>query len=392
MVKPALKSVIPYFHDGHSIHFRMAGELLTLDNEDGQVGALVKLLDGTRTIDEICDDFRAAFPHVERSTVQEALQELDAERLLEDAAASTERLTSAQLDRWSRSLAFFETFASLAVSKYLYQRRLMDTKVAVLGVGGVGCHVLMDLVALGFTDIRIVDFDRVEASNLNRQVLYGDHCLGERKTRIATEWARRFRNDIAIQAVERKLMSAEDVYEVVHDRDIVLSALDRPKTRILLWLNEACVRAGVPLITGGVDTQRWIHHTMLPGITGCLQCWQLDVFSRDEVSQHIFNGLRQREDATLTFPEDLAAFGGLVVPLAGFMVNEAVRLATRVCQPLAPARLLQQSYRSPAVSEHERWSRMPDCPVCRDIEPRPSLAWVDLAQQPPVAPVSAWAG
>jgi molybdopterin/thiamine biosynthesis adenylyltransferase len=384
MVKPALKPTIPYFRDGDQVHFRMAGELLSLDDRDGRVGKLLELLDGSRLADEVFAELQGDFPATSRIEFDDALADLDASRLVQDAAAPLEGLTPEEQERWSRNLGFFETYASLSMSKYFYQRRLMDTKVAMLGVGGVGSHVLMDMVAMGFTDIRVVDFDTVELSNLNRQVMYGNHCLGQPKVELAREWVMRFRPDVRVDIAQRKLMSADDVYDVVHDRDIVIAAVDRPKTRVLPWLNEGCVRAGAVLLTGGVDTQRAMHYTVVPGISGCLECWRSSVERGDELSQRMFTLLREREDAGLRFGEDMAAFNGLVVLQTAFLVGELTRLSTEIDPPLSVGRLLQVTFPCPVLTERESWTRDPQCPVCADAKPPTRFEWIaNVVSSPP---------
>jgi molybdopterin/thiamine biosynthesis adenylyltransferase len=392
MVKPTIKSTIPHHRNNSGVHFRMAGEILTLDDHDGSVGLLVELLDGTRTADEAYGDLSAARPHVTRAEFDAALVDLDDSRLLHDGDAFREGLTDEMCERWSRNLGFFETYASMAQSKYSFQRRIRDTKVALLGVGGVGSHVLMDLVAIGFTDIRIVDFDTVDLSNLNRQVLYGDKYLGQVKVDLAKQWVERFNGEVELDTINKKLMSADDVYAAVHDRDIVVAAVDRPKTRALPWLNEGCVRAGAALITGGVDTQRALHHTVVPGVSGCLECFQSAVHATDEIAREMYRMLREQEDAGLKFGEDTAAFNGLVALQTAFIIGEVSRLATGITPPLSVGRLMQVTFQTPTLTEMQSWERDPDCPVCRDAVPSVRLAWVADATNPPpsLVPAGVW--
>jgi molybdopterin/thiamine biosynthesis adenylyltransferase len=389
MTRPSLKSTIPHFHADGAVHFRMAGELLTLDDADGRVGCLLKLMDGTRETDDVFTELAQVHPETTRAEFDEAIAELDASRLLQDAAADPGVLTETQRERWSRNIGFFETVASLTTSKYEFQRRIRDTKVAMLGVGGVGSHVLMDMVALGFMDIRIVDFDTVELSNLNRQVLYGDHALGRSKVELAAEWARRFHRDVRVETVDRMLSSADEVYAAVHDRDIVVGAIDRPKTRGMAWLNEGCVRAGAALITGGVETQRTLHYTIVPGVSGCIQCWQSAALA-DPMTRRIFDLDREIEDAGQRSGEDVAALSSLVTLQTAFLVNELVRLATGSAPPLAVGRLLQALFHNPVLRAAETWRRDPDCAVCGGVEPAERFRWLVDQEAPSLEPSGVW--
>ncbi|MFE2288893.1 HesA/MoeB/ThiF family protein [Streptomyces sp. NPDC059443] len=392
MPKPSLKSTIPSFKDESGINFRMAGEILTLEDPDGIVADLVGLLDGSRETTGVFTELTGRHPEVTREEFDQALADLDDARLLHDVDASHEGLTDYDLERWSRSLGFFETYATLDRSKYAFQRGIRDTKVAMLGVGGVGSHVLMDLVAMGFRDIRIVDFDTVELSNLNRQVLYGEQYIGRSKIERAAAWVKGYNSDVTLHTLEKKLMSADDVYEAVHDRDIVVAAIDRPKTRALTWLNEGCLRAGAALITGGVDTQRAVHFTILPGVSGCVACWKSAAHAADATSRDIYLQQRTEEDAGLRFGEDMAAFDGLVALQTAFLVGELIRLATGVSTPLSVGRMLQVTFQTPVLAERETWQRDPDCPTCKGVIAQPRFAALRdaLTPAPPLVQQGAW--
>ncbi|MFB6890088.1 ThiF family adenylyltransferase [Kitasatospora sp. NPDC056327] len=376
MARPALKTSIPYFVSDGSVHFRLGGELTSLEDADGRVLTLLRLLDGTRDLDAVHRDLSADYPDVTAGDVRDAVRDLDESGLVQDATDRGEDFDAAARERWSNNLGFFETYATLETSKYEFQRRIRDARIAVLGVGGIGSHALIDLVAIGFTDIRIVDFDKIEVSNFNRQIIYGEPDVGRTKVHVAAERARRLNSGVRIEAVEAKLMSADDVYAVVHDRDIVIAVVDRPKVHVVHWLNEGCVRAGTTLINGGVDTQRAMHYTMVPGVSGCLECWYGQVRRDDPTSRMVLDALDDIDREGTPYGEDTAAFNGLVVAAAAHMVSEMVRLASRVCQPLSVGRLLEQTFHDPRVHEAESWRRDPDCTVCGDARPSAAHAWL----------------
>jgi len=377
----ALKISIPYFVAEGAIHFRKTGELTSLEDPDGSVLALLELLDGTRDAAAISAELRSRFANLTDADVREAIEELDQLGFLQDMTDEGADFDEASLERWSNNLGFFESYATLTTSKYEFQRRIRNAKVAVLGMGGVGSHVLLDLIAIGFEDIRIVDFDRIALSNLNRQILYGEPFLGRPKVEVAAERARILNSGVRIDPVQRRLESADDVYHLVQDREIVLAVADQPRMQIGGWLNEGCVRAGVAAISAGVDVQRAYHFTVVPGISGCLQCWQ-NAVSGDPATQMILTELQAAEQAGRSFGESTAAFDGLVMFDASYLVAEMVRLATRICPPLSIGRELQMTFHDPRLREVESWKRDPDCTVCRNAVPKPGLEWLASANGP----------
>lgn len=376
MARPTLKRSVPYFIADGSVHFRLSGELISLEDPDGRVAALLGLLDGSRETDDLWRGLSASYPDVTQADIREAVRDLDADHLIHDAADTGADFDEAAKERWSNNFGFFETYASLGTSKFQFQRRIRDCRVAVLGVGGVGTHALIDLVAIGFTDIRIVDFDTIALSNLNRQILYDESTIGRAKVDIAAQRAMALNSALRLDTAKVKLLSGADVYRVVHDRDIVIGSVDGPKMQVVHWLNEGCVRAGAALITGGVDAQRAVHYTVVPGVSGCVECWYTTVRETDPTSRLVQDVMTGMSDRGEEFGEDTAAFNGLVLAEVTYIVSEVIRLASQVSTPLSVGRVLESTFHDPRLREVESFRRRADCLACRDARPRPALEWL----------------
>jgi len=368
-VRPRRKAAFPFYVIDDTIYVQGCGELSEIADPNGDVRRLLDLLDGSRTVDEVAGELVSDHAGLSRGDVFEAIAELDRRGLLEDAAK--DRLDdSYAIERWSRNLGFFETYATLGTSKHELQQRLQDARVGLLGLGGVGTHASLDLAAMGVGDLRIVDFDRVELSNLNRQILYTEENIGRRKVELAEARIRAFNSRIRLEAVELRLSSADDVAEVVHDRDVVIGAIDRPKMHAAVWMNEGCVRSGVPLITGGIDTQRSMFYTVLPGESGCVECWRRSAEADDPVGSAIsaqMTEIERRQVEGERFGQDFAAFDPLVVVHTACMLSEVVRIVTGIAPPIAAGRLLEIRFDDFRLREAERWERQPGCPVCGHV-------------------------
>jgi molybdopterin/thiamine biosynthesis adenylyltransferase len=356
--------------------------MTSLEDPDGRVLALLSLLDGNRAPEQVYQDLSADYPDVTLDDVREALADLDESGLIQDAADTGADFDADDLRRWDRNFGFWETYASTSVSKYEFQRRIRNCKIAVLGIGGVGSHVLLDLIGIGFTDIRIVDFDKIELSNLNRQVLYGTPFIGQPKVEVAADRARAFGGKLNLEVVRERLLSADDVYDVVHDRDLVLGTADAPKLDMMHYLSEGCVRAGAALITGGVATQLAYMYSVVPGISGCADCWFDSVQRNDPASRMLHREMRAAEARGERFGEDTAAFNGLVVLLDAYMVGDAVRLASRVSPPVSVGRVLEVTFQNPQVRVAETFERLPDCKVCQSAPVPEWLRWLDDDDRP----------
>jgi molybdopterin/thiamine biosynthesis adenylyltransferase len=129
------------------------------------------------------------------------------------------------------------------------QKRLKEAKVLVVGAGGLGSPVLLYLAAAGVGTIGVIDHDVVEGSNLQRQVIHTDQRIGMPKVFSAEVAMRALNPFIEVRPYHRKL-TEEIAVGLVGDYDLVLDGTDDFDTRYLV--NQACVAAGVPLISGAI--------------------------------------------------------------------------------------------------------------------------------------------
>ncbi len=143
-------------------------------------------------------------------------------------------LSSAELARYHRHLAL-PGFGQAA------QQKLKDTRVLVVGVGGLGAPLLSYLVAAGVGTVGLVDFDVVDASNLHRQVLFTEDDVGRTKVEVAAERLRRQNPHVQLQIHNTKLTS-DNALAIIREYDIVADGSDNFATRYLV--NDACVLLG----------------------------------------------------------------------------------------------------------------------------------------------------
>lgn len=151
-------------------------------------------------------------------------------------------LSSAELSRYSRHLALPEVGLS-------GQKRLKNARVLVVGVGGLGSPVSLYLAAAGVGTIGLVDFDVVDVTNLQRQVLFGVGQTGKSKIHCATVRLTELNPQIQIIPHELELKS-ENALEIVGDYDLVVDGTDNFATRYLV--NDACVLLNKPNVYGSI--------------------------------------------------------------------------------------------------------------------------------------------
>ncbi|PKQ46428.1 dinucleotide-utilizing protein [Confluentibacter flavum] len=129
------------------------------------------------------------------------------------------------------------------------QDKLLNAKVLVVGAGGLGCPILQYLAAAGIGTLGIIDFDVVEMSNLQRQVLFGTSSLGENKAEAAKKRLEDLNNDILIIAYPERL-TYQNAIDLCNEYDIIVDGSDNFETRYLV--NDACIITNKPLVFGAI--------------------------------------------------------------------------------------------------------------------------------------------
>jgi len=129
------------------------------------------------------------------------------------------------------------------------QEKLKNARVLVVGAGGLGCPVLLYLAAAGIGTIGIVDYDQVDQTNLQRQIIYSMDDIGRNKAVVATEKIKSTNPYIHVETINQKL-EVINAFDLIGSYDIVVDCSDNIETRYLI--NDACVLNEKPFVYGGI--------------------------------------------------------------------------------------------------------------------------------------------
>jgi molybdopterin/thiamine biosynthesis adenylyltransferase len=149
------------------------------------------------------------------------------------------------------------------------QRKLAKSKVAVIGVGGLGTVSSLYLALAGIGHLRLIDQDTIETPNLHRQILYSRGDLHYPKVEVAAERLERFNPLIEAEAVSENV-NAGNVEKLLSGMDCVVDGLDNMLTRYLV--NRACVKLHIPYVFGAAIGIEGNLAVFAPPETGCLEC------------------------------------------------------------------------------------------------------------------------
>ncbi|KAG8852690.1 hypothetical protein FRB96_008546 [Tulasnella sp. 330] len=163
---------------------------------------------------------------------------------------------------------------------------LRDSKILVIGAGGLGCEILSNLALMGFKDIHVIDMDTIDISNLNRQFLFR-HDVGHPKATVAAEYIMKRVPGVKVTPFFGKIQDKDEAYYMQFK--IVICGLDSIEAR--RWMNATLVsmaEAGEseesfkPLIDGGTEGFKGQSRVILPTVSSCYEC-SLDMLNKPTV-------------------------------------------------------------------------------------------------------------
>jgi adenylyltransferase/sulfurtransferase len=249
----------------------------------------------------------------------------------------TMTLTAAERDRYQRHLNLEEV--GLAG-----QEKLKAARVLIVGAGGLGSPASLYLAASGVGTLGIVDGDRVDESNLQRQVLFDSTSVGRPKVEVARERLRALNPHIDVRAHEFEVRAA-NVMDLLRDYDIVIDGTDRIATRFVV--NDACVLSRKPLVSGAIHRFEGQVMTYVPGRGPCYRCLYPEV-----------------PEGLVPNCADAGVLGVLPGVVGTIQATEAIKLIVGAGTTLC-GRLLVYDALELAVREFA-FGRGRDCAVCGD--------------------------
>lgn len=349
-------SVEPFVDRQGALYFVRPGmpDLVVRDPDPLDVALVTALAGGARSMDELLADPALGEPG--GKALSKKLAALAAAQLLQisDPAAAG-RLTDEDRERFSRQLLYLGEFGDPAA----LQRGLRDASVLILGCGGLGSWAAAAAACLGLGRLILVDDDRVDLSNLNRQILFPRSSVGRLKVETLGAWLSGFDPDVRVTAHARRIGGPEDVAALLPDVDAVVLAADAPAYVIGRWVNQACASQRIPFLTAGqLPPILRIGPTYTPGAGPCLSCHEIAL--REESPLY---------DDYVAFRSGAQPTAATVGPASGVLGSmlalELMQLLIGERPTTVDAALILDMRTFEIRREVVR--RRPDCPACRDL-------------------------
>ncbi|MDH4275388.1 MAG: molybdopterin-synthase adenylyltransferase MoeB [Gammaproteobacteria bacterium] len=245
-------------------------------------------------------------------------------------------LSNDQLKRYSRHIMMHQL-------DYEGQVKLLQSHALIIGAGGLGSPVAMYLASSGVGEITLVDFDKVEVSNLQRQIMHGTPDIGRPKVDSARDRLLAINPDVKINTISHA-MEEEELREQVRRADVVVDTTDNFTTRFAV--NAACVHERKPLISGSVIRMEG----------------QMTVFRNDKLDGPCYRCL-YKDSGELG---ETCTQSGVLAPVVGIIgaiqATETLKVLTGLGQDLSGRLLLVDAF---TMEMRElKLRKDPACPVC----------------------------
>jgi adenylyltransferase/sulfurtransferase len=218
------------------------------------------------------------------------------------------------------------------------QMKLKSARVMIAGIGGLGCPASIYLAAAGVGTLKLVDNEKVELSNLNRQILHSENDIGKFKVDSAKEKLFNLNRHVIVET-SKETISDANIDGIVRGCDVMVDGMDNLETRFVL--NRAAIRDNIPFIHGSVEGFHGHVMTIIPRKSPCLYCLYGNVSSRK-----------------VKFP----VTGPTPGAVASLQAMEALKLITGIGKPASEKLIMidgtYMEIREVVVK------RNPDCPEC----------------------------
>jgi adenylyltransferase/sulfurtransferase len=244
-------------------------------------------------------------------------------------------LTDEQLLRYSRQIM-------LPQVDITGQEQLLASRVLIIGLGGLGAPVALYLAASGIGELTLVDFDDVDLSNLQRQIIHYTRDIGRPKVESAREQLNAINPECRIRTLNHKLKE-DELRAQVEQHDVVVDCSDNFDTRFAI--NRACVTTGTPLVSGAVIRMEG----------------QVSVFLPEQTDSPCYACLYREEGEDETRCSETGVLAPVVGIIGSIQATETIKVLTGL--PSIEGRLLLLDAERMQFREM-RLKKDPHCPVC----------------------------
>ena len=221
------------------------------------------------------------------------------------------KFSKKQIDRYSRQMI-------LKKIGIIGQKKLLKSRVLIVGAGGLGSPISIYLTALGIGKIGIIDYDKVEISNLSRQIIFSNNDINKKKSSTAINRLKKLNPNIKFKSFEKRL-SDKNIHNIARDFDLIVDGSDNFRTRFLI--NDYCLLKKKILVSGAISKFEGQIYTFnfSKKKSPCLKCFIPEMPNNPDIDSCEHEGI-------------IGTLGGIVGSIqANEVVKEILQIGESLC-------------------------------------------------------------
>ncbi|WP_318154012.1 HesA/MoeB/ThiF family protein [Streptococcus pneumoniae] len=249
--------------------------------------------------------------------------------------------------RYSRTKGYYSLFYNEEYNK------IQNKTVLVLGAGALGCYISLSLSMYGVRKLIVADYDIIEPSNLNRQILYTESDVGKEKINVLSEKIHKYNSDVQVVPISIKVSSLEELEKIVAEYgsiDFIVKAIDTP-IDIIKIVNQFAVSHKISYISGGFNGRYLIiDNIYIPTIGSCFGCRNIN----KDINKYTLSDKTKWP----TTPEMPAILGGR-------MTNLIIKIFLGCYNEILIDNAYVYNMRNHALSQKKYVLENGECPICK---------------------------
>lgn len=337
------------------------GRAIEIVDSDGVIFDILSQFNGDKNIEDIYLEVKNKHRGIHREDIENLINKLNARSyIIEDNLNYMDYFKGGNNERHKRNINFLSNFSPMGYEKYSYIDKIQNQRVLLLGLGGVGSSILYNLAALGVKEIIGLDFDKVDKTNLNRQILYREEDVGDYKVNAAKKTVNSFNSEIEFSIINKEITEEEELKEIIIQTSptFIICAADRPAILLYDWLNNITLKYGIPWIYGGNSETVSYYRLIEPKSTSCFKCSEMNYIDNNqhEAIEKI-NYIKEYQPS----PENncIAASSGI---LGSMMVIDYMKFVTKMGSLKSDNSIIKFDYTNMEITSRDI-DRNPKC-IC----------------------------
>jgi len=271
--KPRIRKNFDIVQDNISIIFKSEHNKIKFEGKDIQnfIQKVIPLLNGDNTVYDIIrklNDFN-------KEDIEKCLDLLEKNNIIEDMDSKNDII----LDESKKPQT--QLFKELGIPLNISLKRLINTKIAIVGLGGYGSYITLSLANEGITKLKCLDNSIVRNEDIYLSTLYKEIDIGKKKEEVIKKYFEKFK-EIEIETFCNDEINSEELKKWISGRDLVICCIDKGYSSIFFWLNKICLDLNIPLLYASIEgMEGTIGPLIIPNVTACYMCYNMRVLANE---------------------------------------------------------------------------------------------------------------